>query len=253
MTIPVLSSLFTGDLKPYGSVLVLQGQDQREGIPATDLVSEEGLRRLLCEYQKSHSGDDQRALISLWSKHYFAKLIVPVAAANLIAGHELPVALDKIEVIMGEGGVPAAFRLPHGGQSFQVTPENPFERFRELMDNNFSPLIDGWCDHIKISRRVLWSNAATYFERLVRSLEAGGVPHQTLADGRQLIELNKRPSGHLNPMANPVRYVERGETCEPLRQRRLCCIRYRLPGLPLCGNCPHIDRPPKGALLPETR
>lgn len=154
---------------------------------------------------------------------------------------------------MGEGGVPAAFRLPHGGQSFQVTPENPFERFRELMDNNFSPLIDGWCDHIKISRRVLWSNAATYFERLVRSLEAGGVPHQTLADGRQLIELNKRPSGHLNPMANPVRYVERGETCEPLRQRRLCCIRYRLPGLPLCGNCPHIDRPPKGALLPETR
>lgn len=117
------------------------------------------------------------------------------------------------------------------------------------MDNNFSPLIDGWCDQIKISRRVLWSNAATYFERLVRTLEAGGVPHQTLADGRQLIELNKCPSGHLNPMANPVRYVERGETCEPLRQRRLCCIRYRLPGLPLCGNCPHIDRPPKGALL----
>lgn len=154
---------------------------------------------------------------------------------------------------MGEGGVPEAFRLPHGGQPFQVTPGNPFERFRELLDNNFSPLIDGWCDHIKISRRVLWSNAATYFERLICTLEASGVQHQTLVEGRQLIELDKRPSGQTNPMANPVRYVERGETCEPLRQRRLCCIRYRLPGLPLCGNCPHIDRPPKGAMLPETR
>lgn len=253
MTIPVLSSLFTGDLKPYGNVLVLDGQDQRKGFPATDLVSAEGLARLLSEYQKAHSGGDQRALISLWSKHYFAKLIVPVTAANLLAGHELPVALDEVEVIMGEGGVPEAFRLPHGGQPFQETPENPFERFRELMDNNFSPLIDGWCDHIKISRRVLWSNAATYFERLICTLEASGVEHQTLADGRQLIELDKRPSGHTNLMANPVRYVERGETSEPLRQRRLCCIRYRLPGLPLCGNCPHIDRPPKGALLPETR
>lgn len=251
MTIPVLSPLFIGDLKPYRNVLVLEEQDQRKGIAATDLVSSEGLDRLLGEYQKSRSGDDQRALVSLWSKHYFAKLIVPVAVANLIAGHELPVALDNIEVIMGEGGVPEAFRLPHGGQPFQEAPGSPFERFRELMDNNFSPLIDGWCEHIKISRRVLWSNAATYFERLICTLEASGVQHQTLADGRQLIELDKRPDGHANPMANPVRYVERGETGEPHRQRRLCCIRYRLPGLPLCGNCPHIDRPPKGALLPE--
>ncbi|MBL1273635.1 MAG: siderophore-iron reductase FhuF [Oceanospirillales bacterium] len=253
MAIPALAHLFVGDFERYRDVLVLKGQDQRTGIPAMDLVSAEGMARLLCEYQKSHSGNDQRALISLWSKHYFSKLIVPVATANLVAGHELPVALNQIEVIIGEGGVPEAFRLPHGGRPFQLPPENPFERFRELMDNNFSPLIDGWCDHIKISRRVLWSNAATYFERLIRTLEAGSVPHQMLADGRQLIELDRRPNGSVNPMASPVRYVERGEGCEAQLQRRHCCIRYRLPGMALCGNCPHIDRPPKGAVLPEER
>src|SRR5690554_7710251 len=97
MAIPALDHLFTGKLERYRDALVLKGQDQRVGVPASDLASEEGVARLLSRYRDSQSGDDQRALISLWSKHYFAKLTVPVVVANLMSGHDLPVALDQVE------------------------------------------------------------------------------------------------------------------------------------------------------------
>ncbi len=251
MTISALAPLFIGDFEHYRHTLVLQGQDQRPGIPAQDLISADGLAWLLAKYRRFQPGDDDRALLSLWSRYYFVKLTVPVVAANLMLGRELPVALNRIEVILGEGGVPEAFRLPDEGRPFETPPSGPFERFQELLEGNFEPLIESWSRQVKVSRRVLWNNAANYYEWLIRTMSAGGVPDAMLADGLQLIELEKRPDGRPNPMANPVRYVERGEGCEPLRQRRHCCIRYRLPDLPLCRNCPHIDRPPKGAKLPE--
>ncbi|MFW5823994.1 MAG: siderophore-iron reductase FhuF [Marinobacter sp.] len=251
MTIPALAPLFVGNFEHYRHMLVLQGQDERKGIPAQELISADGLAWLLSEYRRTQPGDDDRALLSLWSRYYFVKLTVPVVAANLVLGRELPVALDQIEVILGDGAVPEAFRLPDEGQPFGETPADPFERFRVLLDENFEPLIEGWSQQVKVAPRVLWNNAANYFEWLIRTMAAGGVPEKMLADGEKLIELDRRPDGHPNPMANPVRYVERGEGREPLRQRRHCCIRYRLPDLPLCGNCPHIDRPPKGAKLPD--
>ena len=252
MTIPALAPLFVGDFKTYRDMLVLPGQDQRPGIPARELISTEGLAWLLAEYRRSQPGDDDRALLSLWSRYYFVKLTVPVVAANLMLGRELPVALDELEVILGEGGTPEAFRLPHEGHPFDAPPANPFERFRELLEGNFEPLIDGWYGQVKLSKRVLWNNAANYFDWLIQTMASGGVPEAMVADGRAVIDRDRRPDGRPNPMANPVRYVERGDGCEPMRQRRHCCIRYRLPDLPLCRNCPHIDRPPRGALLPQS-
>lgn len=251
MTLPALAPLFVGNFEHYRDMLVLPGQDQRPGVLASDLVSGDGLSWLLARYRRSQPGDDDRALLSLWSRYYFVKLTVPVVAANLMLGRELPVALHRIEVILDDSGLPEAFRLPDEGRPFKVPPEGPFERFRELLEGNFEPLIEGWCSQIKLSRRVLWNNAANYFDWLIDTMAAGGVPGAMLADGHGIIKQERRPDGRPNPMANPVRYVERGEGCEPLRQRRHCCIRYRLPDLPLCRNCPHIDRPPKGALLPD--
>ncbi|MGM0571020.1 siderophore-iron reductase FhuF [Marinobacter sp.] len=250
MTIPALAPLFVGDFAHYRDVLVLPGQDQRPGIPAQELVTADGLQWVLSEYRRSQPGDDERALLSLWSRYYFVKLTVPVVGANLMLGRELTVGLDGIEVILGEGGVPEAFRLPDEGRPFRTPPADGFERFRNLLEENFAPLIDGWCRQVKVSRRVLWNNAANYFEWLIRTLESTKVPQSMLADGQQVVEAPRYPDGRPNPMASPVRYVEQGGGDEPLRQRRHCCIRYRLPDLPLCRNCPHIDRPPKGALLP---
>lgn len=251
MTIRALAPLFVGNFEHYRDVLVLP-EDPRPGFAARELITTEGLAWLLDRYRRFQPGDDRRALVSQWSRTYFVKLIVPTVAANLVLGHELPVGLDDIEVILGDDGLPESFRLPHGGQPFATKPAGPFERFRELLDGNFEPLVEGWHQQVKLSRKVLWNNAANYAEWLVRTMSGLGLPAEMLADGERLIESTHRPDGRRNPMSSPVRYVERASGPSPLRQRRQCCIRYRLPELALCENCPHIDRPPKGARLPDS-
>lgn len=251
MTIPALAPLFVGDFEYYRSILVLP-DDTRPATPARDLATEDGLSRLLERYRLSQPGDDDRALLSQWSRTYFAKLVIPTITANLVLDRELPVGLDTLEIIMGCDGLPEAFRIPDEGRPFEGVPASPFERFRELLESNFEPLVVGWSRQVKLSRKVLWNNAANYIEWLVGALAQMGVPSNRLEDGRRLIEAEYRPGGQRNPMYRPVRYIPRNVGPSPLRQRRQCCIRYRLPGLELCENCPHIDRPPKGAKLPES-
>ena len=250
MTIAALASLFTGDFAHYRDVLVLP-DDPRPSFPARDLATAEGLENLLAHYRRFQPGDDRRALVSQWSRSYFLRLTVPTVAANLILNRELPVALATLEIVLGDEGLPEAFKIPHEGRVYPSPPRDPFERFAELLRENFTPLIEGLNREVKVSRRVLWNNAANYFEWLIGAMGGLLLSDSMLEDGRQLIELGTDPDGKSNPMHSPVRYVERATGPSPLRQRKQCCIRYRLPGLALCENCPHIDRPPKGALLPE--
>lgn len=250
MTIRALAPLFVGDFEYYRDILVLP-DDERPAVPVRDLATKEGVEWLLENYRRFQPGDDRRALLSQWSRTYFAKLVIPTITANLVLGRELPVGSGKLEVIMGGDGLPEAFRIPHEGQPFGEAVTGPFERFRELLEGNFEPLVEGWSRQVKLSRRVLWNNAANYVEWLIGALAEMGVPKGMLADGELLIESEFRPDGHRNPLYRPVRYVTREAGPSPLRQRRQCCIRYRLPGLELCENCPHIDRPPKGARVPE--
>lgn len=252
MSIPALSPLFIGDFEHYRDILVLQGDDDRDGIPGADLIRADSLAMVLDRYRRFQPGNDRRALLSQWSRFYFLRLIVPVVAANLVLGRELPVALDGMELIVGSDGLPEAFRLPHDGAPFTTEPDGPFDRFRELVDHHLEPLINGWHREVKLSRKVLWNNAANYLEWLIGAMAGMGLPEAMLADGRRLVDQAQRTDGSRNPLANPVRYIDRGEGQPPLRQRRQCCIRYRLPGLTLCENCPHIDRPPKGARLPDS-
>lgn len=251
MAISALAPLFVGDFEYYRTILVLP-DDTRPATPARDLITQEGLTEILERYRLVQPGDDRRALLSQWSRTYFAKLVIPTITANLVLGRELPISLDTLEVIMGCDGLPEAFRIPDEGTLFERPPDSPFERFSALLEDNFEPLIEGWSGQVKLSRKVLWNNAANYVEWLVGALAGLGVPSRLLTDGKRLIESEYRPDGKRNPMFRPVRYVTRKVGPSPLRQRRQCCIRYRLPGLELCENCPHIDRPPKGARLPSS-
>lgn len=244
--ISALAPLFVGDFAHYRDVLVLK-DDPRPSFPARTLTQPDGLEWLLRRYAPNLPDADRRALVSQWSRTYFLRLIVPTVAANLVLNLELPVGLDTMEIVLDEEGLAAAFKIPHEGQVWTDTPEGPFERFRSLMDDNFMPFIEAMNKQVKVSRKVLWSNAANYFEWLISAMAHLPVPEPMLKDGRALIDTERRPDGSRNPMYAPVRYVERKTGPSPLRQRRHCCIRYLLPDLDLCENCPHIDNPPKGA------
>lgn len=248
--IPALAPLFIGDFAHYRDVLVLC-DDPRPSLPARDMLEPDGLTRVLARFAAQYPGADRRALVSQWSRSYFLRLTVPTVAANLVLGRQLPVSLDTLEVVIGEDGLAEAFKVPHHGRPWPEPPTDPFERFHELLDLSLSPLIDGLNRQVKLSRKVLWSNAANYFEWLINTMEGVPLPRPMLQPGRALIDTEHRPDGSRNPMFQPVRYIERASGPSPLRQRRHCCIRYKLPGLTLCENCPHIDCPPKGARRPE--
>ena len=245
-----LAPLFTGEFEHYRDTMTLP-DDPRPSFLASDIVTQEGLAARLAAYAPDCPNGDLRALLSQWSRTYFLRLTVPTVAASLVLNWRLPVAFDTLRIIIGNDGLPVAFKLPHAGERWTRKPDGPFDRFSDLLDGNFTPFIESAVSQVKVSPKVLWSNAGNYFEWLVSMMSKLALPDAMLEDGKALIETARRPDGGRNPMYRPVMYVDRESGPSPLRQRRQCCVRYLLPALALCENCPHIDRPPAGARLPE--
>ncbi|WP_243736866.1 (2Fe-2S)-binding protein [Cupriavidus sp. L7L] len=93
---------------------------------------------------------------------------------------------------------------------------------------------------------MLWANAGAVVAEVFRHAPAPlqpGLPatEATLAqDAAWLMDTRTRPDGRDNPLHAPMRAhrVTRDGTTTTLWLRRLCCLRYRLHGFPLCGDCP---------------
>jgi ferric iron reductase protein FhuF len=234
--IPALAPLFTGDFEHYRDVLVLP-DDPREGVPILTFLTGHYLNDVLTRFGAAYPDSDPRGLASIWSKYYFIKLIPPVVAASLILDHRLPLQLDRLQLILDEGGLPAAFKLPHSGQRWAPAPVDPFERFDGLLNHHLSPFIEALARHARLSPKVLWSNAGNYFEWLLGVL-ANAMPHADLSHGHQLLNARHVPDGRRNPLYQPVLYLKVDGQSELKCQRRVCCIRYRLDGLDYCSNCP---------------
>ncbi|MGA3682779.1 siderophore-iron reductase FhuF [Pseudomonas graminis] len=234
--IPALAPLFIADFEHYRDVLVLP-EDPRVGVPLRTFLTGEYLNEVLTRFGTAYPGSDPRGLASIWSKYYFIKLIPPVVAASLILDQQLPLHLDQVQLILNDDGLPAAFKLPHSGQRWTPTPADAFERFDDLREQHLRPFIDALARHVRLSPKVLWSNAGNYFEWLLGVL-ANAMPHADLTHGHQLLNVQLLPDGSRNPLYQPVRYIKVEGQDELKRQRRVCCIRYRVNGLDYCGNCP---------------
>ena len=234
--IPALAPLFIGDFEHYRDVLVLP-DDPREGVPILTFLTGHYLNDVLTGFGAAYPDSDPRGLASIWSKYYFIKLIPPVVAASLILDHRLPLQLDRLQLILDESGLPAAFKLPHSGQRWAPAPVNPFERFDGLLNHHLCPFIEALARHVRLSPKVLWSNAGNYFEWLLGVL-ANAMPHADLSHGRQLLNARHLPDGRRNPLYQPVLYLKVDGQSELKRQRQVCCIRYRVDGLDYCSNCP---------------
>jgi len=246
--IPAIAPLFQGQFAHYRDVLTLR-DDPRPAVPARDFVEPQRLEEWLLRFGPEHADGDRRALLSLWSKYYFLRLIPPVLAAGLILNWRLPLDFDGIEVVVGADGLPEAFKLPGEGERWSNPPNDGFERFSGLLDDNLAPFIAALNRYRKVAPRVLWSNAGNYVEWFMSTLGRLPFPAATLAHGHALLETRLRPDGSRNPLFEPVRYIEQGEGQTPWRQRRTCCIRNQL-AMAMCDNCPHLDCPPaEGAAL----
>ena len=133
--IPAIAPLFQGPFAHYRDVLTL-ADDPRPALSGREFVSSLRLEEQMLRFAPEHAEGDRRALLSLWSKYYFLRLIPPVLAAGLILNWRLPLAFDEIQVVVGADGLPEAFKLPHAGERWSAAPANGFERFAGLLDDN---------------------------------------------------------------------------------------------------------------------
>lgn len=233
----------TGGLARAGAGLVPLGTPGPALAFAT-LLAPGGVDALLAPLLRRQPGQDRRALLSLWSRHYFFKLIPPVVLTLLLAHRTLPLAPRDGAVLLDAQGMPAAIALPDAGQE-SPPPVDAFARFAPLVQGHLAPLIAHWAAETKLAPRVLWANAAGYFAWIVReAAQAEGAPPGIAAPGQTLVEATHWPDGSANPLHEPMRLVEGPDG--PRRCRKVCCLLYRLPERTECAHCPLLPQGGRG-------
>ena len=184
------------------------------------------------------------AAVSQWTKSYFAVLTVPSVAATLLLDCDLPLSPEGgITMLLGENGRPTGFHLP--GDARPLGPDRlgtacGFTRFSGLIDDHLAAIIPVFATAGGVPQRMIWSNAADYLDRAARML----VPLASAWPGREaaaaglqaLLATPDRPDGSPNLLHEPVRLMN------GLRTRKVCCLRYAMPGEDFCGSCPKRRR-----------
>ncbi|NWC00349.1 siderophore-iron reductase FhuF [Pseudomonas gingeri] len=229
-----LAPLFSGPLLAYAEKL--QPADNADAVSAQAFFRPESLNAFMDALQERHQADDRRALVSIWSKWYFSTFLAPVLAADLLLQRALPIALADVGLVLDANGKPSALTLPDAGQERQQACG--FSRFASLIEGHLVPVIDAFASVCRASPRLFWSNAGNTFEFATSRIELHplATPGCT-ASAHQVLGSRLRPDGERNPLFEPVTYRDIGES-EPQRLRRICCIRYRLPGVGYCSSCP---------------
>ena len=232
--IPSLAPCFTGIFVHYKDALALPGE-HASVISGPELLDRNISENLLARFAEVHAGGDRRAIVSMWTQWHFGALIIPTTAAMLLLGRDLPVELDRISVALDEHGKSKAIVLTEAEIPGTYVSDGCFSR---LFQKHVEPLIRAFAGQFKVSPRLLWNNAADIFEWALDQAEAiGTIRSDALHEGRSLLSSRLDRIGQPNPMFGLVRHLNQGETT--LRQRKICCLRYLLPGVACCGSiCP---------------
>ncbi len=238
--IPALAPLFQGGFSSYGHLLRL-AEPNDTAIPLSDLFDAQRLRQSLYQFRPDLKGEDERALLSIWSKYYFLRLLPPVLAANLILQRELPLSVDVLAVEVDAQGLPGVFVLPDDGQQL-VASAHPLSRFEAIMRDNLQPVITAWRQALGLSPRVLWSNASRYIHWFTGELKGAGLPEMFWAPGLALLDQPTFENGDKNPLFGAYQDRMNANTGTVITVRRTCCIRFRLPETGLCEDCPRLCR-----------
>ena len=165
--------------------------------------------------------DDCRPVLSYWSQTYFAALIVPTTIALLCENKVLPVALDDVGLDLDQSGALRGLSVANSGKIWT----GHGGRFDTLRYDHLEPFIELLSLRARLPQRLLWANAGAFLDFTIRALlDAGLVPAESQGEAIALIEGSESPLRAYEGLA---------------RKRRVCCMRYRLPGVSACaGICP---------------
>lgn len=232
--IPSLAPCFTGTLLRFKDALALPGEHP-SSIAGRDLLDVDVTEDLLSRFAVLHPGGDRRALVSMWTHWHFGALIIPTTAAILLLDRNLPVDLDHVRIALQDDGRTEAVIVADDGGAREVDRS---DRFAGLFAGHVEPLVHHFAAHFRVSPRLLWANAATIFDWTLQQAAAfDGVCRSALDEGRSVLESKLDTKGCSNPMSGIMLWRE--QDGQMVRKRKVCCLRYLLPGMADCGSlCP---------------
>lgn len=186
--------------------------------------------RALRAFAAGYVEPDRAALVSFWSMYYLAALIAPAAAGLLCRDQALPVGFDEVGVAFDARGL-ASFRLADAGSP----GASHGRRFDLLVEGHLAPFVTLCAARGGLAPRVVWSNAAVVLNWVLDELLAADTLPAARAEAEALLDGR---AGACR-LAHPLKTRADGT-----RTRRVCCLRFRLPGVASCGSlCPRtLDR-----------
>lgn len=206
--------------------------------PLGHLYRADSVPPMLAGYLRSQPPAPRRALLSQWSKGYLAAWLVPQLGLRYLAGWQLPLQAQQLW-LDAEGAVSAFCYADAGCPAGAVDDEQCWHAWLEGLLRPTLPLMARYGG---VSVRVLWNSAGNLLEAICRQLPQG---EALQARWLQAERWPWQAAGERNPLRQPVHYVppllpERDTA--PTRLRRLCCLRYEIPGQVYCATCPHLTR-----------
>ncbi|MGI4953754.1 MAG: siderophore-iron reductase FhuF [Janthinobacterium lividum] len=211
---------------------------QPDAVPVTALLQPGAVGGLVARYGAALSSGDRRAVLSMWSQHYFLSFIPAVVAGILVAAQPWDVVLDRSAVMLSDVGEPVAVcvpELPRPGE-----PAGPLDRLTSLLRTHLEPLAAA-LQEAGLAAPVVWSNAGAV---LAWTLQTVVVPQAAVAPLSGRLQQPTWDDGRANPLAAAVQSGLRDGS------RAVCCLRHRLPGTARCASCPVSCRasgPPSGS------
>ncbi len=228
-----LNGLFVGPLAHLRGRIMHVGSIAEPTYSVDEILTEHHLDRMAEAFCRAHGETPRAAIYSIWSKWYFSFVLPPLLCSAILLDRLPPFRLSDIRLKLAPDYKIEQVAI---SQATALPVSSVGGRFKPLIEGNIAPFIEFWHSRTRVSRRVLWSNAGTLFEGVLRHLQKEGFAAPGLGEGFALMDARMFDDGAKNHLFSPVTYLKIDG--ERVRRRRVCCLRYLLPDGVLCCACP---------------
>ncbi|MBX4867419.1 siderophore-iron reductase FhuF [Rhizobium bangladeshense] len=192
---------------------------------------------IIARYGQKFPGSDRRAIVSMWTLYYFSMLTIAPSVHMFVNRIALPMEINQLSFVCNEQtGEPEAFVL--SGMPEPTT--DPAGELHRLMLGHAEPVIAAIAANAGVAPKLLWNNVAAYLSWILKEIAHRHEP-ALVEGGMTLLDDAHWPGGARNPMFGMIR-TARQQCGLEFARRKVCCLRYNLPGVGGCGEaCPLPD------------
>ncbi|MCW1409006.1 siderophore-iron reductase FhuF [Rhizobium sp. 1AS11] len=203
-------------------------------VSCRDLCDRAIFDEIIGRYAQKFPGSDRRAIVSMWTLYYFSMLTIAPSVHMFVNRIALPMEVDQLSLVCNEQtGEPEAFVMSGRPEA----TSDPAGELHRLMLGHAEPVIAAIAANAGVAPKLLWNNVAAYLSWILKEIAHRHEP-VLVEGGLALLEEAQWPGGGRNPMFGMIRIARQQCGLEFVR-RKVCCLRYNLPGVGGCGEaCP---------------